>query len=287
MYCFWEAQNDFQFPASRWKDTKTPSGNIWCRCLAAHLSWFHAGRGDAKNVTRTIAEQQLVRGGGYSCVTPAADTVAHKSKKQQHPRDKTILFTSSTVVGILKCIIHLVIALLCYYCIALWDTAAIIVLQLHYWLMFAFEDINLPFVPHRLRIETIILTWKKRETHEPALPHPYLLRFLSAMFNRTFTASSHCSSTVSLQSGTDVSIKNTEIINLSLSLSPPRTARVCVDPAVTRASEAPSVISRSTTCSTWCQAPANCNMSSSRPSSELSRWSSYVWWCSALPGELC
>lgn len=42
-----------------------------------------------------------------------------------------------------------------------------------------------------------------------------LLWFLSAMFNRTLTASSHCSSTISLQEGTDVSIKNTEIMNLS------------------------------------------------------------------------
>lgn len=47
------------------------------------------------------------------------------------------------------------------------------------------------------------------------------------------------------------------------------------------------MISRSTTCSTWCQDPENCTMSLLPPSSALSRWSSYVWWCSALPGEWC
>lgn len=43
------------------------------------------------------------------------------------------------------------------------------------------------------------------------------LWFLSALLNWTLTTSSHCSSTMSLQAGTEVSIKNTEIINLSLS----------------------------------------------------------------------
>lgn len=112
-----------------------------------------------------------------------------------------------------------------------------------------------------------------------------LLWFLSAMFNRTLMASSHCSSTISLQEGTDVSIKNTEIMNLSFfSFFPPHWC-VHVNLAVTPVSEVPSAISKNTMCSTWFQAPANCTMSSSLPSSEHSRWSSYVWWCSALPGE--
>ncbi|XP_038576646.1 tomoregulin-2a isoform X1 [Micropterus salmoides] len=55
--------------------------------------------------------------------------------------------------------------------------------------------------------------------------------------------------------------------------------------AVTRVSEAPSVTSKSTTCSMWCQALANCTTSSSPLSLERSRWSSSVWWCSALPGS--
>ncbi|CAF98984.1 unnamed protein product [Tetraodon nigroviridis] len=74
-----------------------------------------------------------------------------------------------------------------------------------------------------------------------------------SMFNPTLAASSHCSPTMPLQA------------------------------AVTLVSKVPSAISKNTMCSTWFQAPANCTMSLSPPSSEHSKWSSYVWWCSALP----
>lgn len=69
---FWQAQNDLQ--CLRWgvklKGHKNPLWEYLVQFLAPHLSWFHPGWGDAKNVTQTIADHWLVRGDQFFCVMP-------------------------------------------------------------------------------------------------------------------------------------------------------------------------------------------------------------------------
>lgn len=67
---FWKAQNNSQ--CLRWgvklKGHKKSFWEYLVLFLAPHRSWFHAGWGDAKNVTGTIAEKWLVRGDQLLCI---------------------------------------------------------------------------------------------------------------------------------------------------------------------------------------------------------------------------